>query len=281
MSEKQAEHTNAGIKERDALTFKLRKRSRTHDHTLIAAEGELRDLQQRLVHEESAVNSLKSAVTNAEVVPSELMDRLNTRVRLGALREQATRQIMGDLQNAVSGVRASEKYSESEQWRVYLGWAQDLATIEQQIAAQDAAVAHAEQKIKEEHAAMHQNLQMSEHGLLEELTQLRSERDRSWIDIMGARKDAYALHPELLRRDERNVSSRRNRPWLKSILRVVENENQSLVVKLGDQRSFVEQLNPALQKSEVETKKKSRNFRKARVLLRHLIHSGGITDKRY
>ena len=184
MSEKQAEHTNAGIKDRDALTFKLRERSRTHDHTLIAAEGELRDLQQRLVHEESAVNSLKSAVTNAEVVPSELIDRLNTRVRLGALREQATRQIMGDVQNAVSGVRASEKYSESEQWRVYLGWAEDLATIEQQIAAQDAAVAHAEQKIKEEHAAMHQNLQMSEHGLLEELTQLSSERDRSWMHML-------------------------------------------------------------------------------------------------
>ena len=108
-----------------------------------------------------------------------------------------------ELRNTVSGFRASEREAESEQLRVYLGRAQELASMEQQVVSQAVLVAQAEQKISEEHSAMHRNMQISEHGLREELAEARSGQTRNWLEFMSARKEADALNRELLRSQER------------------------------------------------------------------------------
>ena len=63
-------------------------------------------------------------------------------------------QVRDELRKAVSGCRASEIESESEQPKVYMLRAQELAGGEQHIAEQAAMVSNAEQWVSEEHAAI-------------------------------------------------------------------------------------------------------------------------------
>ena len=104
------------------------------------------------------------------------------------LRELSMHQFMDDLSRAVSGFRASEQESESEQSRVYLGRAKELALVEQRIAAQAALVSQTEHRICEEHAAMCQSKQNGNgnRALRLELDEVIIERDRHRADLIGA-----------------------------------------------------------------------------------------------
>ena len=63
-------------------------------------------------------------------------------------------QVADDLRRAVSGFRASEMESESEQRRIFIGRAQELAGMEQRIVEQVAVVSQSEHGINEEYAAI-------------------------------------------------------------------------------------------------------------------------------
>ena len=131
--------------------LKVKERDKVRDQHLFEIEAEFQ-LQEKLKREESAVGHLRGSVANFEAVRSELVERLDTNARLDALREQSMLHVRGELQRAVSGFRASEMESESEQLRVYLVRAQEIAGVEQLVAEQAARFSHAEHRVNEEHS---------------------------------------------------------------------------------------------------------------------------------
>ena len=92
--------------------------------------------------------------------------------------------------------------SESEQLRVFLLSAQELAGVEQQVGEQAALVSHAEHRVNEEHAAIYHHKQVQDQEVQQELERLRKECTKNRIEFLDATKDAGALRRELMRKDE-------------------------------------------------------------------------------
>ena len=136
------------------------------------------------MYEEQAVGHLKGTVANAEGIRAKLVQRLNANARLDAPREQSMHQVADDLRRAVSGFRASEMESESEQRRIFLGRAQELAGMEQRIVEQVAA--QSEHGINEEYAAICQQQRVQTPESSQELDMLVRNKvefcECCWLD---------------------------------------------------------------------------------------------------
>ena len=63
-------------------------------------------------------------------------------------------QVMDKLKGTITGFRESELESESEQQRMVLGRAQELAGVEHRVIEQVVLIFHAEQRMNEEYAVM-------------------------------------------------------------------------------------------------------------------------------
>ena len=183
-------------REKDSVIDALKERDRARDQHLHETESEHQKLHGKFRHEESAVGHLRGSVVDFEAVRLELVKRLNTNARLDALPEQSMHQVRDELHLAVSGFRASEEESESEQYRVFLVRAQEIAGMEQQVADQVARVSHAEHRVNEEHAAICRHKQMHDYEAQQELDRLRIECSQSRIDFLRAIKDTGALQRE-------------------------------------------------------------------------------------
>ena len=164
------------MREKNSVIADLKERDRVRDQHLVEVQvqAEFQRPRERLRHEESAVGQLRGSVVNFEAVRSELVERLDTNARLDALREQSMHQVRDKLQHVVSGFRASEMESESEQLRTFLVRAQELAGVEQ-VAEQAAMVSHAEHRANEEHSAICRNERIQDYEAQQELDRLRSD----------------------------------------------------------------------------------------------------------
>ena len=235
-------------------------------------ESEHQKLHGKFRHE-AAVGHLRGSVVDFEAVRSELVKRLNTNARLDALPEQSMHQVRDELHLAVSGFRASEEESESEQYRVFLVRAQEIAGMEQQVADQVARVSHAEHRVNEEHAAICRHKQMHDYEAQQELDRLRSECSQSRIDFLGAIKDAGALQREQLRKDEHTSHLQRsleeansgpsNSSW--QMVNSPDDSERKDFAKQWISYRTSEQLNSALTMKDEETKVTTRESRRATV----------------
>ena len=208
MSELQAQHLNtkyhSDISQKDTLIAELKRESKILRQQVSNAGAELHGLRDRCKQEEMAVVHLKGAFAGFEAIRSELVERLSDNARLDAHREHSMHQVMEELNRTITitGCRESELESESEQHKIFLGRAQELAGAEHRVIEQVALISHAEQRMNEEYAVMCQSKQHADTALRQEIDQLVGERHRSHLEFMEETKEAGALRREMLRKDK-------------------------------------------------------------------------------
>ena len=296
MSELQAQRLktkyHSDISQKDTLIAELEQKSKILEQQVANADVELHGLRDRYKQEETAVVHLKGALAGSEAIRSELVERLSDNARLDAHREHSMRQAMDELNRSITGFRESELESESEQRKIFLGRAQELAGVEHRVVEQVALISHAEQRMNEEYAVMCQSKQHADAALQQEIDQLVGERRRSRLEFMEETKEAGALRREMLRKDERIMQLQRSLEQTNSASSVsswqqinspddgekkklrdavdswqiacvkLEQMNESLPEQSADQESYVEQLNGALEEKDEELKRKTKDILK-------------------